>query len=161
MPIDALLEEFVKKYYRAIYLYCLQLLNQDVLAAEDCTQDVFVLMIQKKDTLDFDQNIRGWLYAAADRICKDYRKREMKRTALITASLDEITDIPDPNSPIEPDVMLSCLSDDEVQLLREYYSEQYGERMLLAEKYDMTHSQLGKKIYTIRKKLKKHLKGSS
>lgn len=159
MQINALCEETAERYYRAIYLYCLQLLNQDVLAAEDCTQDVFVLMIQKKDTLDFDQNIRGWLYATADRICKDYRKREMKRTALITPSLDEITDIPDPNSPIEPDAMLDCLSDEELQLLKAYYSEQYGERMLLAEKLGMTHSQLGKKIYAIRQKLKKYLNG--
>ena len=118
-----------------------------------------ILMIQKKDTLDFEQNIRGWLYATADRICKDYRKREMKRTALITPSLDEITEIPDPNSPIEPDAMLDCLSDEELQLLKAYYSEQYGERMLLAEKLGMTHSQLGKKIYAIRQKLKKYLNG--
>ena len=159
MKKDTLCEEAAERYYRAIYLYCLQLLNQDVLAAEDCTQDVFALMIQKKDTLDFYQNIRGWLYATADRICKDYRKREMKRTSLITASLDEITDIPDPDSPIDSDTILDCLSDEEVQLLKEYYSEQYGVRMLLAEKCGMTHSQLGKKIYAIRQKLKKHLKG--
>ncbi len=159
MPIDALCDEFVKKNYRPIYLYCLHLLNQDVLAAEDCTQDVFLLMIQKKDTLDFEKNIRGWLYATADRICKDYRKREMKRTTLIIASLDEIADIPDQNSPIDSDAMLDCLSDEELQLLKAYYSEQYGERMLLAEKHGMTHSQLGKKIYAIRQKLKKYLNG--
>ena len=55
--------------------------------------------------------------------------------------------------------MLDCLSDEELQLLKAYYSEQYGERMLLAEKLGMTHSQLGKKIYAIRQKLKKYLNG--
>lgn len=153
MRENSLCEEAAERYYRAIYLYCLQLMNQDVLAAEDCTQDVFALMIQKKDSLDFKQNIRGWLYAVADRICKNYRKREMKRTTLITASLDEITDIPDPNTPIDSDAVLDCLSDEEVELLKEYYSERYGERMLLAKKRGMTHSELGKKIYAIRQKL--------
>ena len=71
-----LCENAAEKYHQAIYRYCLGLLNGDVSAAEDCTQEVFLLLLEKKDSLDFDVNIRGWLYASANRIVKDYLKQE-------------------------------------------------------------------------------------
>jgi len=158
MRNDTLCEEAAEKYYRSVYLYCLSLLNYDVLAAEDCTQDVFALLVQKKDKLNFHDNIRGWLYAAADRICKKYNAQETKRTAIITSSIDEIDDIPDSSSSPELESFFDVLSEDELNLLKDYYSEDYGSRSKIAEKRGMKHAQLAKAIHTIRKKLKNHYK---
>lgn len=149
-------ESLIEKYYRAIFLYCLQLLGQDIVAAEDCTQDVFETLLEKKNSLDFDQNMRGWLYATADRICKDFRKKETKRIELV-GSIDEIGEIPDLNVLDDSAAVFDSLSNEEIQLLKEYYSEKYGERMNLAKKYGMTQSQLTMKIHAIRKKLAKSI----
>lgn len=158
MRNDKLCEAAAEKYYRCIYLYCLSLLNNDILAAEDCTQDVFALLVQKKDKLDFHDNIRGWLYATADRICKKYYAQETKRTAFILTSIDEIIDLPDSSASLDTDSYFDMLSKEELDLLKDYYSENYGSRSRIAEKYGMKHTQLAKAIHTIRKKLKKYYK---
>lgn len=156
MKKEKLCEAVTQKYYKAIFQFCLRLLEYDGYAAEECTQEVFVLLIQKKNKLDFGQNIRGWLYASAERICKDYRKRESRRLSHITSTLDDIKDQSyDPFSS-DSDSILDFLHDDEYQLLEAYYTEEYGNRASLAEKYGMNTTQLYKKICSIRKKISAH-----
>lgn len=153
-----LCEKAAQKYYQAVFRHCLYLLGNDVLAAEDCTQDVFALLLKKKDTLDFDQNIRGWLYAAADRICKDYLKRESRRKSILVNNLEELKDIPVMTPFSDSDSVFDILTDDEYQLLTAYYTEEYGKRSKLATAYGVTPVQLTKKIHSIRKKLKNGIK---
>ena len=89
MNIDKLCEDAIKMYYRSILRYCLQLLGQDMHSADDCTQETFLLFWEKRNELDFNDNIRGWLYAAADRICRDYRKKEAKRLSIIETDTEK------------------------------------------------------------------------
>lgn len=153
MKKERLCDDAAQKYYKNILQFCLRLLDYDGYAAEECTQEVFMLLTVKKDKLDFGQNIRGWLYASAERICKDYRKRESRRLSHITNTLDDIKDQAyDPFSS-DSDSILDYLSHEEYQLLKAYYTEEYGNRASLAEKYGMTTSQLYKKICSIRKKI--------
>ncbi len=159
MSRSDLCEDAIKKYYQAVLRYCLGLLNGNLNAAEDCTQDVFLLLVQKDalDELDFSLNIRGWLYAAAQRIFKDYLKRQSKQMEVVPFSLDEIAELPAPDENNEPGPAFEALTDEEYRLLSDYYTEQYGARMKLAQHMKLTPEQLAKRIAKIRKKLKKQI----
>lgn len=156
MKKDKLCEDAAKKYYKSIFQFCLRILEYDGYAAEECTQEVFVLLVQKKDTLHFDQNIRGWLYSVAERICKDYRKREARRLSYITNTLDDIKDKSVEQFFEDTDSAFDALTDEEYKLLEAYYTTEYGNRTQLAAEHGMSTTQLYKKICAIRKKIKKH-----
>ena len=153
------LDEITNTYYKAIFRYCLQLLEQDVYAAEECTQEVFMVLTEKQNELDLGENIRGWLYAAAQRICMDYLKKKKIRMTRIVGSLDDMQDIlvDTPFSDVES--ALDTLTGEEYQLLEDYYTTPYGQRGKLAKSRNMTPVQFSKKLRAIREKLKKHLKG--
>lgn len=157
MENSTLCEEAIKNHYRSIFLYCFSLLNGDEAAAEDCTQDVFLLLVKKtnQNELDYSRNIRGWLHAAAQRICKDYLKRQIKQIEAVPFSLDEIEELPASEENEEASLVFESLTEDEYQLLTAYYSEQYGKRMQLARSFGLSPAHLSKKISAIRKKLKK------
>ncbi|MBR3044667.1 MAG: sigma-70 family RNA polymerase sigma factor [Oscillospiraceae bacterium] len=155
MNKNRLCEDSIQKHYKSIFQFCLRLLEYDGYAAEECTQEVFFLLVQKKNTLRFDQNIRGWLYSVAERICKDYRKREARRLSYITNTLDDIRDVPSDQIFDDSESLFDKLTDEEYKLLEAYYTTEYGNRTQLAAKKGMSPTQLYKKICAIRKKLKK------
>ncbi len=71
---DSPLNIIIKNYYKEILRYCnMKLRNHH--AAEDCTQEIFLLFVKKSGTIDFSKDIRPWLYAAADRIMKNYLRK--------------------------------------------------------------------------------------
>lgn len=154
MNKNRLCEDAIQEYYKSIFQFCLRLLDYDGYAAEECTQEVFVLLVQKKGTLRFDQNIRGWLYSVAERICKDYRKREARRLSYITNTLNDIKDVPDDQAFDHSESAFDGLTEEEYQLLEAYYTTEYGKRTQLAAKKGMSPTQLYKKICAIRKKIK-------
>lgn len=155
MKADRLCEETAKKYHQPIFRYCLHLLNGDIVAAEDCTQEVFMLLLEKKDKLDFDANIRGWLYASAQRIVKDYQKRERYRMSFISDVPLSDVELADDSVAVEADYVLDSLSAEERAILEAYYSAEYGTRTAVAKDFDMTPSQLYKRICSIRKNWQK------
>jgi DNA-directed RNA polymerase specialized sigma24 family protein len=59
-----------KQYYQPLDRYCLLQLGGNLSAADDCVQETFLRMLEKKDTLDFTGNIRSWLYSTAYRVIK-------------------------------------------------------------------------------------------
>lgn len=154
MPRKDACDQVVKQYYESIYRYCLQLLNNDTDAANDCCQEVFAIMIRKQAELDFCQNIRGWLYACTDRIIRNYKKQEAQRSAWIETDpelLQQTTTVP-----FEPagDDAFASLDETEYELLKSYYGAAYGTRTALAKQLGMTLTQLYKKIHSIRDKIK-------
>lgn len=63
-----------KTYRSAIVKYCIKKVNNDHFAADEITNDVFVVLFRKWDTLDFS-NIYAWLINVADKhIMRHYRK---------------------------------------------------------------------------------------
>ena len=152
-----LCEDAIKKYYQAIFRYCLGLLNGNTNAAEDCTQDVFLLLVKKDaiNELDFSRNIRGWLYAAAQRICKDYLKRLAKQKEAVPFSLDEIRELPAPDEDNRADIIFEELTDEEYILLNRYYVTDRGNRIGLAKELHISVDTLYQRIRMIRNKAKK------
>ena len=145
------LEKIASEYYAEILRYCKIKLNDDLQGAEDCTQDVFLLLVKKAAELDLKQNIRGWLYASADRIIKEYLKDKKKREELIAGDLESIS-----NLPAEPEVHhpeLDVLSAGEQDLLYNYYSMTASEREQLAREMNISLNTLYKRIHDIKEKI--------
>ncbi len=157
MENSVLCEEAIKKHYRSIFLYCFSLLNGDEAAAEDCTQDVFLLLVKKtkQNELDYSKNIRGWLYAAAQRICKDYLKRRTKRKEAVPFSLDEIEELPAPDEIEEANFVFESLTDEEYNLLNRYYVTDCGNRIGLAQELHISVDTLYQRIRAIKNKAKR------
>lgn len=152
MNQDELCNIVAEKYYDQIYRYCFSVLNGDKQAAEDCTQETFMIMIKKKKELAFEGNICVWLYKTADRVIKNYVRKEKRRG--IRLSIDEVTLTDDGGlSSIEEQSALECLTKDEYRLLTEYYSTDRGKKDILAARYDMTIYDLYKEIDRIKKKI--------
>ncbi|MDR0400305.1 MAG: sigma-70 family RNA polymerase sigma factor [Treponema sp.] len=81
---EAAFNGIVKRYYGGILKFCVYALGGDKSSAEDCTQDIFLILYENMDRLrDYDK-IGGWLYKTADHISKQYAdslRRERKRFA--------------------------------------------------------------------------------
>ena len=158
MSKEKLSEEIVMKQYASILRYCLYKLEQDMQAAEECTQEVFLLFWQKKDDLNLELNIRGWLYATADRICRDYCKKEAKRSSMIETNLGDLENIAVEFDVLDSPSVFDALSDEEYQLLTAYYAESYGQRRHLAESLGLTTVQLTRRVHSILEKIRKRIK---
>lgn len=142
----------VEQYYEKLFKYCCVRLRE-TFAAEECTQEVFLTMLKKQDTLDFQNNIRGWLYATADRVILAYQREKQRQYTEIP--LETALKIVDHRNPLESsgDIRFDCLTDEEYQLLSEYYSMEGSELHGLAQRMGLTYSGLYKRIQRIRQKL--------
>jgi len=147
-----------EQYYAEILRYCQNKLPNDIHGAEDCTQDVFLLLYQKRDEIDFNQNIRGWLYATADRIISNYQKKQSRILQMLNIDLMEIEDRSSVSEQVFTSQMFESLPEDELELLKAYYGADKGERRDVAKKCNLALAQLYKKLHMIRDKLRKYYK---
>lgn len=153
---DNLCSAIIEKYYKSIYAYCYTQLNYSKFSADDCTQEVFMILLNKQHRLDLeDSNIKLWLYRTADNVIRTY-KRKNSRTADV--DIDELV-IPVENdfevrADDKAEVLLERLNTDERKIIEAYYSSEYGDKSKIAEKFGLTTNQLYKIIYNIKQKLK-------
>lgn len=68
-------EQIVDKYRKQLFRYCYYRLGENKPLADETINDIIYLLYNKWDTLDVDDNIRAWLYRAADRIVKQNLKK--------------------------------------------------------------------------------------
>lgn len=159
MDLNEQCNHAIEKYYPEILRHCTYLLGGDVFGAEDCTQEVFFLLHQKKYKLIFDKNIRGWLYAASERIVMNYKRKQKRCQPMQPSEMDEIADgFSFLDKPFQSDAF-DDLTDDELRLLEDYYASKQGDREAVAEKYGMTVKQLYKKIHVLRENIRKRKQG--
>jgi RNA polymerase sigma-70 factor (ECF subfamily) len=79
---DAAFNGIVKRYYEKILKFCAYALGGNRNAAEDCTQDIFLILYENMGRLKDYEKIGGWLYKTADHISKQYAaslRKERKR----------------------------------------------------------------------------------
>ena len=152
---DAQCSAAAEQYYQALYRYCLLQLGGDLSAADDCVQETFLRMLEKKDTLDFSGNIRGWLYSTAYRVIKEHRLQKRRDLELCPDDQDVelVAAGQDTASAEEARRLLSSLSDEEYRLLEAYYDSDHGSKAAVAKKYGMTMAQLHKRVQTLRLRL--------
>ncbi len=143
-PIDSMIEE----NYEVIFRYCVSRLDGDISAAEDCTQEVFLLMYKRIHDLDLTKSILPWLYRTADHVIQVYRRKN--------PVYEEIDTIPEPiDETAFQESILDALDETEKELILTYYSGTEKER--IAKSRGLTVPALYKQISRIKQKLKKIL----
>ncbi|MCM1132864.1 MAG: sigma-70 family RNA polymerase sigma factor [Ruminococcus flavefaciens] len=144
-------EMIIDKFYDDIYNFCLSRLKNTGLA-EECTQDVFLTLFQKRGRLDFSEKFRSWLYNTADRICKNC----IKKNRNITVDIDDYSDvIPDNNSGGDSLAKELCeiLGSDDADLLIEYLEADHGQRKQIARRLGITTKALYGRMDRLRQKV--------
>ena len=141
----------VRLYYRSIYNYCLSRLNESY-AAQDCTQETFLIFYQKIDELD-GENIRGWLYRTADNIIKNYIRKSVAPISDEEADKISTTDNYSEDIPFD-----KILKPDELKMLTEHYIDGYDIQQV-AEKNGKSSAAVYKMFQRLKLKLKKYYYG--
>lgn len=81
---DAAFNGIVKQYYEKILKFCVYALGGNRTVAEDCTQDIFLILYENMPRLKDYERIGGWLYKTAGHIAKQYAasmRKDRKRFA--------------------------------------------------------------------------------
>ena len=122
-------------------------------AAEDCTQEVFLLLFQKREKLDFTEKLRSWLYQSAQRICKNYKKKHN----LNTVDIDDCAEqIPDTEKQTVLKEIYEVLEADDAEFYLEYSEADQGQRKKIAKQMGITVKALYRRAERIREKLMKY-----
>lgn len=142
----------VDQHYNAIYNYCNKRLC-DCHSAEDCTQEVFLILYTKMSSADLPENVCGWLYRVADRIMKNYCKT-MKNSAVLEydeAAEPACYDIYDEEPPFK-----GIIDREELKIITAYYLD--GEDIkTLSARLGKTEASIYKRLQRIRTKIKKYI----
>lgn len=144
---EKIIELIYREYYETVFRYCRVRLNGDLHAAQDCTQEVFLVLHKKlKKLVDLD-SILPWLYQTADREIKNYQR---KHPAMI--DIDELADLA---APQQEDSPLDILDEEERKLVDLYYGG--ADKYAIAKNLGISLDVLYKRMHRIRKKLKENL----
>jgi RNA polymerase sigma-70 factor (ECF subfamily) len=81
---EAAFNGIVKRYYEKILKFCVYALGGKRSAAEDCTQDIFLILYENMARLRDYEKIGGWLYKTAGNISKQYAASLRKERAKFT-----------------------------------------------------------------------------
>ena len=151
MDHKASCEEIVTLYYDSIKRYCHSRLPDDFHGAEDCTQEVFYIFIKKYDSSSSTEGIRVWLYKTADKVIRNYLRREQKHDH---AALEEVTFSDDGGlAMITNDTPLDILSEEERRLITAYYTAPDSKKAI-AKHFGLTLPALYMAVFRIKKKLR-------
>jgi len=141
-------EEIVHRNRDELINFCILRMKYDESAAEDVVQEVFLTLYSKK-SLDLHGNIRAWLFRTAENKIKEYYRHNP-----VHEGFPDTVELHDPTQDIESVGVLDMLSDEEKELVEEYYL--YGEdKDKLADSHGLTLSGLYNRIKRIRKKISK------
>jgi RNA polymerase sigma-70 factor (ECF subfamily) len=95
---EAAFDGIFKGYYEKILKFCGYALGGNMSLAEDCTQDIFLILYENMPKLTDYDNIGGWLYKTAGNISKRYaaslRKERTKFAAPFVRSEDGCEESP-------------------------------------------------------------------
>jgi RNA polymerase sigma factor (sigma-70 family) len=75
----------VSRYYEKILKFCCYALGGNMGSAEDCTQDIFLILYENMDRLKDYDKIGGWLYKTAGHLSKQYAASLRKERKLFAA----------------------------------------------------------------------------
>ncbi|MBQ3940889.1 MAG: sigma-70 family RNA polymerase sigma factor [Oscillospiraceae bacterium] len=148
------IEQIIAKYYRAVYCYCTSRLL-DAEGAKDCTQEVFLALYRKQDQLTSLDEIRPWLYRAADLSIREYRRKNSRYISIPDDELERIceTVLPDDSE----DTVREVLSEEEYSLVWRHYVEGRTMRELAAES-GISEDAVKQRVSRIRRKLSASLR---
>jgi len=144
--------DLVSKYRSPIHRYVLTVVRNPTVA-EDLTQETFLRVFRKLETLRDDTKVSAWLYRIATNLCRDHFRRSSRspKTLSIEASREDEstaveetlgdTDRPPLEQWLEQDEMSAC-----VQEYIEDLSDAYRAVVLLHDLEGMTDSEIAKML---------------
>lgn len=145
-----------KNYHDLVYKFCLMNLK-NTHAAEDCTQEVFLIMLKKKNKIYLSESLSSWLLKTAKIVCKKY----IRKNRVILANIDDYAEIiSDTNASAEKPLsneIYELLDKEDADLLFEYINADRYERRKMAERMGITTNALCKRIIRIKNKLREKL----
>ena len=143
--IDAIIE----RHYQSVYCYCAARLR-DKEAAKDCTQEVFLALVRKQEKLKDLEDIRPWLYRAADLAMQEYRRKNAKYIAVADEDLERLCETVLPDS--AEDCLRELLTEEEYSLIRAHYLQGFSMREL-AEQLAVSEDAVKQRISRIRRRI--------
>lgn len=131
---DAFFDEICERYYKDIFKYLVFTLKNEE-AANDITQDTFVVVYKNIKKVYNHENIGGYIFRTAQNLGKNYKKEFYKRLIREINIDDNVVDIQDYKSDIESSMdadideyeyitdIIDSLSDEKQRLYNMYYVE--------------------------------------
>lgn len=142
----------IEKYYDTIYKFCLIRLK-NIQAAEDCAQEVFLVLFRKRSSIELTGQLLSWLYETANRICMKY----LSKHSSLSVDIQELADVlPDKSDNSERELindMYDILGKEDADLFLEYINAEHGERERIAKRKGITMTALYKQIAKLRSKM--------
>jgi RNA polymerase sigma-70 factor (ECF subfamily) len=83
---SAAFDELLDRYGSKILYFIMKKLNMSKPDAEDLMQEIFIKVIEKRDTFNTGRKFSTWLYTVANNRCIDYMRVEKNK---LTSSLDK------------------------------------------------------------------------
>ncbi|MBR6982752.1 MAG: sigma-70 family RNA polymerase sigma factor [Ruminococcus sp.] len=141
----------IHRYYNNVFGLCMSLLN-DRNAAEDCTQEVFLLFFRKREKLEMSENISKWFHSTARNVVSSYRRKNSGISAELT---EEMENIPQEEDSYREQIkeIYDVLGKDDADFLIEYCEADKVKKEEIAKKNGMNMNALYQKIIRLRKKL--------
>ena len=143
------IDVIIEKHYQSVYYYCAARLR-DREAAQDCTQEVFLALVKKHKQLKDLEDIRPWLYRAADLAMLEYRRKNARYVPVADEDLERLCET------IMPDFAEDCLRDlltEEEYSLIWAYSMQGLSMRELAKQRAVSEDAVKQRISRIRRRI--------
>ena len=84
-------ETFYLKYYKFVYRICF-IYMKNSFDSEDCTEDVFVKILDKKYSFNSEEHERKWLSVTAMNLCKDKLKSKWRKSVVSLEQCEKMSD---------------------------------------------------------------------
>lgn len=108
-------DDIFREYYEKILNFCYAKIGDKQLA-EDCAQEVFLVLSKKMHSLRLDTNIAAWLYGAA----KNEIKHCLRKNKQDDISLDDLAEIPQEEKE-NSGLLEEIVTEEEYHILEKYY----------------------------------------
>lgn len=158
--------EIIKRYYTNIYNLCLFKLSYDKADAENCTQEIFIVLINKWEKVQ-NKNIYPWLLKTTHYTIKNYQRK--KKTYDKVVSLQDCIELPSDDGEVIDLVIsdgeieeykqriLAELSSDERELYKAYFEDKLSYAQI-AEKMGLKYATVQARTIKLKNKLTESVK---
>ncbi len=165
MITDKRLEEITNQFYNKIYTFCMAKSGNNPDDAMDITQEVFMVLTQKKNELE-DTNIKQWLLEVARHKSQEHYRQLRKHQRVssfedtftsadeVFSTITKLHSYSDADIKMTIDAILQTLTEKEYELYVKKFVENKT-REEIAEEMGISVSNVSTRIARLRKKIKR------
>lgn len=148
-------ERVVQRHYNELFVYA-KSLSRDELLAKDLVQDVFFGLWQKRETLNPNTVLRGWLYLSLKNKFLDHIKKYRKETYFFEKSYSETMEVLTQHEYQDHLTRKLELMEKEIQLL----PEKCKQVLIMSKKEGLTNNEISNYLNISVKTVEGHLSNS-